>query len=152
MLKTHSGVNTDIFEEEVAVIPIHTVNLPEASSELWARGRQHINITLLYMQSASTYQLLLHQLHFLSYSLKKHDSSYRRHTFFSISSSSCLLQERHWWGLARDHAVLPERSEVCRGLGRHWEWVRQRFRLLLLCVLHFPLLIPGQCSSVIIIQ
>lgn len=36
MLHTQSGVNTDIFEEEeeVAVIPIHTVNLPEASSEL----------------------------------------------------------------------------------------------------------------------
>lgn len=56
-----------------------------------------------------------------------------------------LHQECDWWGLAWDHVVMSESSSLWWTFRDPWKRVRQRLCLLLLCLLHLPLLLPGQC-------
>lgn len=67
----------------------------------------------------------------------------------SLSKLLCVsvfvYQECNRWGLARDHVIMFESQSLWRAIGVPWEGVRQWFCLLLLCLLHLPLFLPGQC-------
>lgn len=98
-------------------------------------------------QLSFKYQHFSHHLQSLLSFLTVIPGFNRRCSIYSIRSSSCLLQERHWRSLARDHAVLSEWAHLWRKIGHTWKGVREWLCLLLLCLLHFPLLLSGQCSE-----
>lgn len=63
----------------------------------------------------------------------------------SVSLCVFVYQECNRRGLARDHVIMFESQSLWRAIGVPWEGVRQWFCLLLLCLLHLPLFLPGQC-------
>lgn len=126
------------------------VHYLEASSELRAKSRQHISLTITLWNreiclhcnlNISNSPIICSLCHILWQSFLGliEDAAFIQ--------SSCLLQERHWRSLARDHAVLSEWAHLRQIFGHTWKGVREWLCLLLLCLLYFPLLLPGQCSD-----
>ncbi len=79
----------------------------------------------------------------LLYSLTVIHTFNSRCCIYSLCSSSCLLQECHWWSLAWDYAVLSEWAHLWLKIRHSWKGVREWLCLLLLRLLHFPLFFLG---------